>query len=321
MPDNFEIKHYIWLIILVVATLFFAQQTGIQYALGVITAIVLRDGLILTALVWIATYKFRKQSWKWYDWLNMLAYTSLIASFLYPTVNSLIYHNFGYSKFALMGLVIITFVIVFIVLWFKDKNQTVKAINIKGVFSSIKNEKGLTSKGKWLVASILLIILAFPIYSIYEKIQISNLILASDNGEAYAQNRLGARYAEGDGVTKSDFKALDLFKKSAEQGFSKAQFNMGRMYYEGRGVPKNDKLAVYWLNKSAEQENENAQFILGKMYSEGIGVVQSIEMGEYYIKRAILNGSKEAKEYREHSENIIAGLIEVSNKLKSGEYD
>ena len=30
MPDNFEIKHYIWLIILVVATLFFAQQTGIQ---------------------------------------------------------------------------------------------------------------------------------------------------------------------------------------------------------------------------------------------------------------------------------------------------
>ena len=193
-------------------------------------------------------------------------------------------------------------------------------INMKKLLL-IKNEKGLTYKGKLLVASILLVILAFPIYSVYEKNQISNLILASDKGEVYAQYRLGVRYAEGDGVTKSDFKALDLFKKSAEQGFSKAQFNLGRMYFEGRGVPKNDKLAVYWLNKSAEQENENALFILGKMYSEGIGVVQSIEMGEYYIKRAILNGSKEAKEYREHSENIIAGLIEVSKKLKSGEYD
>ena len=85
------IKQYIWLIILVASTLILAEQTqtNISFALGIITSNVLRDGLIFTGLVWGVTYYFRKESWKWYDWLNMLAYTTIVARLLYNLFFSL----------------------------------------------------------------------------------------------------------------------------------------------------------------------------------------------------------------------------------------
>ena len=84
MPDNFDIKQYIWLIILVAGTLLLAGQTSIQYALGAISAMVLKDGIILTIIVAVISIKFRKKKWQWYDWLNMLAYTTIAARLIYP---------------------------------------------------------------------------------------------------------------------------------------------------------------------------------------------------------------------------------------------
>ena len=85
MPENFDIKQYIWLIILVVSTLISSTDSNIQFALGEITADIVRDGLILTPIVWLTTYYFRKP-WQWYDWLNMLLYTTAIANIVYPDV-------------------------------------------------------------------------------------------------------------------------------------------------------------------------------------------------------------------------------------------
>ena len=85
MPENFDIKQYIWLIILVVSTLISSTDSNIQFALGEITADIVRDGLILTPIVWLTTYYLRKP-WQWYDWLNMLLYTTAIANIIYPDV-------------------------------------------------------------------------------------------------------------------------------------------------------------------------------------------------------------------------------------------
>jgi len=90
MEKSIEIKQFIWLIILIAGVLIIASDTNIQYALGVVTSIVLKDGLILTAIVWGVTYKFRKRRWQWFDWLNVLAYTSLAATILYPFVEPLL---------------------------------------------------------------------------------------------------------------------------------------------------------------------------------------------------------------------------------------
>mgnify|MGYP003990576623 CR=1 FL=1 len=84
MPENFDIKQYIWLIILVAGILLLAGQTNFQYALGAITASIVKDGIILTAGIALVEIKFRKKKWQWHDWLNMLAYTTIAARLIYP---------------------------------------------------------------------------------------------------------------------------------------------------------------------------------------------------------------------------------------------
>ena len=79
MPDNFEIKHYIWLIILVVFTLLIASQNQyyFRYALGSVAGMVVKDGLIVAVPVGIFMF-FSPKKYHWYSWLNMLAYVTVI---------------------------------------------------------------------------------------------------------------------------------------------------------------------------------------------------------------------------------------------------
>jgi hypothetical protein len=43
-----------------------------------------KDGLTFTLLAWVIMTKFMKrESWEWYNWLNALAYTTVIARIVY----------------------------------------------------------------------------------------------------------------------------------------------------------------------------------------------------------------------------------------------
>ena len=63
------------------------------------------------------------------------------------------------------------------------------------------------------------------------------------NEEAVAQNKLGEKYASGTGVARNYVKAVDLYRKAAEQGYAIAQFNLGEMYEKGKGVSQSDEQA------------------------------------------------------------------------------
>ncbi len=73
---------------------------------------------------------------------------------------------------------------------------------------------------------------------------------AAEQGLPVAQNDLGALYAEGRGVS-DEKKALEWFRKAAEQEYAPAQSNLGWMYGRGRGVQRNRDEAVKWLRKAA----------------------------------------------------------------------
>ena len=60
--------------------------------------------------------------------------------------------------------------------------------------------------------------------------------------------------------------ALRDWTPLAEQGDAYAQFKLGRMYRKGKGVPQDDKTAVKWYKLAAEQGYANAQYNLGLMY-------------------------------------------------------
>ncbi|TBL79092.1 tetratricopeptide repeat protein [Paenibacillus thalictri] len=98
---------------------------------------------------------------------------------------------------------------------------------------------------------------------------------AAENGYADAQNRLGVRYTNGQGVEKDDYEAFRWYVKAAEQGHMKAQGNVGYCYHSGDGVSADDDKAKEWLRKSAEQGNDDAINWLSKWYGEGSGSASS----------------------------------------------
>ena len=57
-------------------------------------------------------------------------------------------------------------------------------------------------------------------------------------------------------------KAVEWFRKAAEQGNDVAQYNLAMCYERGEGVVKDLAEAVKWYRKAAEQGNDVAQVIL-----------------------------------------------------------
>lgn len=61
-----------------------------------------------------------------------------------------------------------------------------------------------------------------------------------------ALTNLGYCYAHGIGVARDDSKAVECFRKGAENGFPRAQFLLGEAYSRGLGVEQSDEEAARW---------------------------------------------------------------------------
>ena len=117
----------------------------------------------------------------------------------------------------------------------------------------------------------------------------------ANEGDACAQNNLGAMYYYGNGVAQSDEKAAEWYLKAAEQGLADAQYILGGMYKYGWGVELSYEKAVEWVLKAAEQGLVDAQYILGGMYINGAGVEQSYEKAAEWVLKAAEQGLADAQ--------------------------
>lgn len=72
----------------------------------------------------------------------------------------------------------------------------------------------------------------------------------ADKGDAMAQFNLALMYHRGLGVKLDEAKAVDLYKKSAANGYPMAQEFLAAAYSEGWfGLPRDPKKAAYWLGR------------------------------------------------------------------------
>ena len=72
-------------------------------------------------------------------------------------------------------------------------------------------------------------------------------------------HNLGLMYQTGQGVLQDYHKAIEWYKKAAEQGNTNSQNNLGFMQQNGEGVPKNYSESIKWYQKAACQGNAAAQ--------------------------------------------------------------
>jgi len=92
-------------------------------------------------------------------------------------------------------------------------------------------------------------------------------------------------------LKEGDFtKAVEEFKKIAEQGEVKAQSHLGYMYYVGEGVPQNYAEAVKWYRKAAAQGDKDAQYNLAVCYAFGEGTKQDYKEAAIWYRRAAEQG-------------------------------
>jgi TPR repeat protein len=69
---------------------------------------------------------------------------------------------------------------------------------------------------------------------------------AAEQGDANAQFRLGAMYANGQGVGQDFAQAAQWWRRAAEQGQATAQFGLGTLYDSGTGVAQDHAQAIQW---------------------------------------------------------------------------
>ena len=80
--------------------------------------------------------------------------------------------------------------------------------------------------------------------------------------------------------------AVQMMKKSAEQGYVPAQNRLAWYYNNGQGVEKNLEMSFYWYQKCAIQGDHEGMFECGRRYIEGIGVTKDEKQGLEYLHRS-----------------------------------
>lgn len=120
---------------------------------------------------------------------------------------------------------------------------------------------------------------------------------ASNRNYAPAQFLLGYLYFNGKGVPRNEDVAVELFTKSAKQGFAPAQYNLGKYYT----LVENSELCIEWFKKAAEQGHAVAQYNLAVRYDYALETALALE----WCQKSNEQGYPPAKDMLErlHKEN------------------
>lgn len=111
----------------------------------------------------------------------------------------------------------------------------------------------------------------------------------AEQGNAQAQNSLGAMYYNGKGVAQDFKEAVKWYRLAATQGFASAQLNLGAMYYEGKGVAEDFIRAYMWLSIAAAKGNANAvqlrdtvaKYVIDRQIIEAQAMAHKCEVSHY----------------------------------------
>ena len=99
---------------------------------------------------------------------------------------------------------------------------------------------------------------------------------------------MGECYEHGQGVKKNMKKALEMYRKAAENGDSSACCALGRFYESGILMEKSMEKAVMWYKKGAEAGNmdEEAVYRLALCYALGKGLPMDMEKAKELCRQA-----------------------------------
>ena len=109
----------------------------------------------------------------------------------------------------------------------------------------------------------------------------------AEQGDRSATGNVGWCYETGNGVAKDEKEAVKWYGKAAEKGDGWSQNKLGYCYANGIGVEKDYKKAFEWYRKAADKQNSDALGNVGWCYETGNGVKKDEnEALKWYIQAA-----------------------------------
>ena len=117
--------------------------------------------------------------------------------------------------------------------------------------------------------------------------------LASEGGSAYAMNRLGLMYDNGEHVEEDLEQAFEWYESAAEAGLPVAMGNVGNMYELGDGPAQDYQQALAWYRKGADAGDDYSMLNLGYMFLGGRGVAEDPAEAAAWFQRSADAGSIE----------------------------
>jgi TPR repeat protein len=135
---------------------------------------------------------------------------------------------------------------------------------------------------------------------------VTALRYAADGGESLAAWKLGRMYADGDGVTRDDAKALDYFSKIvdhfADDEPAPSERSMAASAFVAVGVYLRDGVAAASIAPDLDRafdlfryaatyfRNADAQYNLARMYFDGAGVKKDLRQSVSWLELAARKG-------------------------------
>lgn len=120
---------------------------------------------------------------------------------------------------------------------------------------------------------------------------------AAEQGYAEAQFKLADYFSCGCSVEENPSEAYNWYLKAARQGHVEAQYFVGWCFETGFGVDKDADSAFLWYQRAAERGWASAQCSLGRLYANGEGAEEDAEEAVKWYRKAAEQGNDEAQYY------------------------
>ena len=144
----------------------------------------------------------------------------------------------------------------------------------------------------WLLSSILLMACTS-----HPQVNLSEIKIKAENGDAAAQNNLGVLYQKGGKVEKNLQEALRWYTQAANQSLPAAAHNLAWMYDQGLGTPEDDQEASRWYRQAAERGYSPSQVNLAIMLVQGKGISQDYVEAHKWLTEARMNGTDKESQW------------------------
>ena len=106
-----------------------------------------------------------------------------------------------------------------------------------------------------------------------------------------ALNNIGSCYESGKGTRKDGDKAVEHYRKSAEEGCAMGQYNLAICYLNGTcGISKNEDIAFKYMKEASDQGYLGAIYASALMYYNGQGTKIDVEKSNELFALAADNG-------------------------------